>query len=279
MAKKLFCERNAVTYRISTVKERTKRYLYWIFGEKRYANEYSMEPLPFAAYRHSSLIRRTLGDVDMILQDNKAVNLALTAPKINGILIRPGETFSFWKLVGNCTREKGYLEGLVIKSQKTGKGIGGGLCQFTNLLHWMVLHSSLDITEHHHHNQIDMFPDFNRQIPFGSGTSVCYNYIDYQFTNNTDNVFQILVHTTDTHLAGELRCQKKLEKAYHIIERNSCFTLEEDGYYRNNELYRRVVDKGTGIILDEELLIKNHSKVLYPIEGDISARRTFVLYK
>ena len=49
-------------------------------------------------YGHKSLIRRRLGNVDMRLRENKAVNLALAAPKINGILIKPGEIFSFWSL-------------------------------------------------------------------------------------------------------------------------------------------------------------------------------------
>ena len=56
-----------------------------------------------AICRHSSLVRRTLGDVDPVLQENKAENLRLALPHVSGILIRPGETFSFWKLVGNCT--------------------------------------------------------------------------------------------------------------------------------------------------------------------------------
>jgi vancomycin resistance protein VanW len=261
--KKLFCEINIITYHISLIKGQIKRYLCWMFDGKKYAKVISKEPLPVVIYRHSSLIRRTLGDVDLVLQNNKAVNLMRTTPKITGILIKPKETFSFWKLVGKCTKRKGYLEGLVIKSQKAGRGIGGGMCQLSNLIHWMVLHSPLDITEHHHHNQIDLFPDFNRQIPFGSGTSICYNYIDYQFVNNTNSTFQIIVHTMDKHLVGELRCDKELEKAYHIIERNHCFVKENDEYYRNNEIYRTVIEKATGKLLNEEFIIQNHSKVAY----------------
>ncbi len=263
MPRKLFCEINSFTYKISLFKEQIKRYLCWFFDEKKYAKAISNEQLPNVIYRHSSLIRRTLGNVDATLQNNKAVNLSLTAPKINGILIKPGETFSFWRLAGNCNKRKGYLEGLVIKTQGPGKGIGGGMCQLTNLIHWMVLHSPLDITEHHHHNQLDMFPDFNRQIPFGSGTSVCYNHIDYQFTNNTDKTFQIMVHTTDEYLVGELRCEGVLDTAYHIIEKNSCFTYEEGEYYRNNEIYRTVLDKHTGETISEQLIIKNHARVMY----------------
>lgn len=66
------------------------------------ARNRSPEPLPTLVYRHNSLIRRTLGEVDPQLQENKANNLALAAPCVDGILIPPGKTFSFSKLVGNA---------------------------------------------------------------------------------------------------------------------------------------------------------------------------------
>ena len=93
------------------------------------------------------------------------MNLSLAAPLVNGILIRPGETFSFWCLVGRTSARRGFREGLTISSGETSKGIGGGMCQFTNLIHWMVLHSELTITEWHHHDGVDLFPDFGRVIP------------------------------------------------------------------------------------------------------------------
>lgn len=64
-------------------------------------------------------------------------------------------------------------------SGKVSEGIGGGMCRFTNLLHWMILHKPLTIVEHHHHGSFDLFPDFGRQVPFGTGTSVCYNHMQF----------------------------------------------------------------------------------------------------
>ena len=151
-------------------------------------------------YKHASLIRRRLGNTDLELQENKAVNLALSAPKVNGILIRPGETFSFWHLIGPDTARHGYKVGLTISNNKPSTGVGGGHCQFTNLIHWMVLHSDLTIVEHHHHDGFDLFPDYKRQIPFGTGTSIVYNYLDYRFRNDTDNVYQLLVYTDGEYL-------------------------------------------------------------------------------
>lgn len=263
MPRKLFCEISPLTYKISVLKCQILRSIQCHLVNKSYANEFHQSTLPFVTYKHNSLIRRTLGDVDVKLQENKAINLGIAALKVNNILIRPKETFSFWKLVGRCTSKKGYKTGLVIKRNMLGRGLGGGLCQFTNLIHWMILHSSMDIVEHHHHNSVDLFPDFNRQIPFGTGTSIMYNYLDYQFTNNTDNTFQLKIYTTETHLCGELRCLNKLKYNYHIVEEDSFYTHEEDGYYRNNKIYREISSKETGLLVNRELILTNHSKVMY----------------
>lgn len=263
MARKLFCEICPLTYKISVLKEKLKRYIKWFFTKENYAKTYTNEKLPILIYSHKSLIRRKLGNVNLDLQENKANNLILATPKINTILIKPGEVFSFWKLVGECTKRKGYLEGLTINNGGATRGVGGGMCQFTNLIHWMILHSPLDIIEHHHHDEMDLFPDFNRVIPFGTGTSIVYNYLDYQFKNNTNNTFQLITYTNETHLCGELRAIMQTEYSYHIVEKDMFFSKENNVYYRNNKIYRRIIDKRTGNLLKEELIKKNHAKVMY----------------
>ncbi|MDF2878290.1 MAG: VanW family protein [Clostridia bacterium] len=263
MARKLFCEWHPVTYQLVVIKNILLRRIKWLLDGRKYASTYIDQYLPTIIYQHKSLIRRKIGNADMQLQENKATNLKLAAPKMNNIIIRPQEVFSFWKLLGKCTSSKGFKEGLVIRGGKVDQGIGGGMCQFTNLIHWMVLHSPLEITEHHHHHQMDMFPDYGRQIPFGTGTSIMYNYLDYQFINPTTQSFQLIVYTTEEYLCGELRSENELEVTYHIKEKNQYFEKQGENYYRNNEVYREIFDKQTGILLEEKLLVKNHSKVLY----------------
>lgn len=260
---KMFCELCPLTYKISTQKEILKRSYKNTLSRNRFAQTKSAELLPVLIYEHSTLIHRKLGNVDHRLQANKAVNLALAAPKVNQVLIRPKETFSFWHLVGKCTASRGYKEGLTISKGQPTSGIGGGMCQFTNLIHWMVLHSPLTITEHHHHGNLDLFPDYGRQIPFGTGTSIHYNYLDYRFENTTDNTFQLVIEVGEKKLIGQLRALQELEVAYHIDEREAYFKEEKEGIYRHNKIYRRQVDKGTGNLLKEELIIENQAKVMY----------------
>lgn len=260
---KRFYQWSPLTYRIAVEKGRLVRRVQDRFSDAVFAGVHSEEKLPVLWYQHKSLIRRTLGEVDPVLQENKAVNLALSAPKVNGIVIRTGEVFSFWHLVGNCTARRGYRQGLVISGGQPKSGVGGGMCQMTNLIHWMVLHSPLVIIEHHHHDNMDLFPDFGRQIPFGTGTSIAYNYLDYRFVNPLDYPVQLLIWTDEEYLCGELRAAKPLAVRYHIKAENEYFCREAGQVYRCNTIYRTCIDAATGCLLEHELLKKNHARVMY----------------
>ncbi len=88
---------------------RLRRYADWYFDGKKYANKRTSERLPFRIKRHQSVLLKKLGDSDIQLQINKVTNLKIATKQINGLLIRPKETFSFCKLVGLPTKRKGYL--------------------------------------------------------------------------------------------------------------------------------------------------------------------------
>lgn len=278
MKRKLFCELSPVTYQLSGLKCRTIRSIKNWFLRGRFARTFSADKLPYLVYRQNSLIRRRLGNVDMRLQENKAVNLALTVPKISGVLIRPGEIFSFWELAGKLTRRKGYREGLTIANGKVSSDIGGGMCQFTNLIHWMVLHTPMKPLEHHHHDDMDLFPDFGRQIPFGTGTSILYNYLDYRFLNDTGRVYQLVTYTTDEYLCGEIRADSPQPEKYHIFAEDEHFEEAGGDMFRCGKIYRSRIDRETGDLIEKTLLKENHAKVMYDTRdlpaaarGDLSA--------
>ena len=265
MKRILFCEISPFTYRLSMEKEIMKRHLRDFLRKTPFATQRTEEPLPVQVYRHNSLIRRRLGNVNMQLQENKAVNLALAVKQIDGLLIRPGETFSIWKLIGRTTKRKGYKEGLTIAKGQPSQGIGGGLCQLSNLIHWMVLHSELTITEHHHHDGLDLFPDFGRQIPFGTGTSISYNYLDYRFRNDTANTYQLRLRVDDEYLCGELRAAAPLPHTFHIHAENEHFSREDGVFYRNGQVFRDVIDRATGRCIESRLIRTNHARVMYDL--------------
>jgi vancomycin resistance protein VanW len=224
MSRKLFCEINPTCYKISVEKEIVKRKIKDKLNKEQLAHEKSEKELPNIVKSHTSILIRKLHGVDIKLQENKVTNIELACKKINGIIIHPGETFSYWTTIGKPTKKKGYKEGLVIgaKDKFISKGIGGGLCQMGNMIHYLILNSPLEVTELHHHSDA-LFPDERRKVPFGTGTSVFYNYIDYRFKNTSDQDVQILVWIENGELCGELRSEKQFPYRYKLIEENNHF--------------------------------------------------------
>lgn len=263
MGRKLFCDISPACYKISVWKCCRIREIKDFFSREKFAAQKSSDLLPNVVKGHTSVLVRRLAGVDLRLQENKVTNIALAAAKINGIIVRPGETFSFWRTVGKTAEKQGYKEGLVIyRGGKLGSGIGGGLCQMANMVHWLVLNSPLTVTELHHHSDA-LFPDERRRVPFGTGTSVLNNYIDYRFKNTTDQTVQLVTWIEDGELCGELRSERQYPCRYKLYEENNRFVEENGKWYRLSKVWRSVIDRATGEELRRELILDNHSLVMY----------------
>ena len=262
MERKMFCELGPTCYQISLRKEIVRRHIRNVFSKDRIAKSHSKKELPNIVKSHSSILIRKLHGVDLKLQENKVTNIQLACDKINGIIIHPGETFSYWSTIGKPTKKKGYKDGLVIYKNGLGAGLGGGLCQMGNMIHYLVLNSPLAVTELHHHSDA-LFPDERRRVPFGTGTSVSYNAVDYRFKNTTDQDVQILVWIENGELCGELRSEKPFPYRYKLVEEDNHFVEENGIYYRVSKVYRITIDKDTNKEISKELILSNHSKVLY----------------
>ncbi|XOV66449.1 MAG: VanW family protein [Fluviicola sp.] len=253
--------RKALRRKVGRIYYRTKRRIDWKFGNKKWAVKRGELIEQHTVFEHQSLILRPLKDVDMYLQENKRVNLQLATEHLNNIIIRPGETFSIWKLVGKPTRRRGYLEGLVLQQGQINTGIGGGLCQLGNLLFWIFAHSPLAIKERYRHG-FDVFPDVNRKVPFGAGATLAYNHIDLQVKNETDIAFQLKVWLDETHLRGVLVAERKIKEAYSIEERNHIIKQQIwGGYSRHNQIVQ--IKEYCDCTKDELLLVENHAIMMY----------------
>lgn len=261
--RKLFCEYGKLAYKISLFKETKKKDFIDLKNGKKFAKNKNKDNFEYIWKGDTKLLLRKLHGVDMQLQKNKVKNLQLASLKIDGIIVNPGEEFSFWNLVGNATKRKGYLEGLVISNHQMKKGIGGGLCQMANMIHWLVLHTPLEVTELHHHSDA-LFPDEKRRVPFGTGTSISYKALDYRFKNTTEYPIQIRVWLDNTFLYGEIRSTVPLNEKYKIVEEDNHYAKDENGiFYRNSKVYRIIIDKKTNQEIRKELILNNHSQVMY----------------
>lgn len=244
----------------------------WRFDRYTYAHTRTQTPLEHRVKKHQSVLIRHAKGIDdpesLQLQQNKVDNLRIVIEQLDGLLIRPGETFSFCHKVGKPTARRGFKLGIELSRGSARPGIGGGICQSSNLLYWLALHTPLTITERHHHS-FDPFPDCGRILPFASGATVMYNYRDLRITNTTTNSFQLRLWLDKKCLNGEIRCDNWLETSYSVYEENHYFEQVGERYYRSNELWRKQMCKiNGGKILHREHLVTNYAEVKYKPNAD-----------
>lgn len=117
---------------------------------------------------------------------NRSKNVELAASKINGVILAPGEDFSYNKIVGERTRANGFLDAPMFENGETVQGTGGGVCQVSSTLYSAVLYADLQIVTRRCHSLTVAY------VPKGQDATVAYGSIDFQFKNNTAYPIKIL---------------------------------------------------------------------------------------
>lgn len=239
-----------------------RRYISWYTSDRTFALKCEKETYPIVCFSHKSLLKRNLTKEEEVYQENKVVNLRLAVKQLDKVIINPKETLSYWKIIGKPSAAKGYKKGMMLKDGTIIYGIGGGLCQLSNLLFWITLHTPLEIVERHRHGY-DVFPDANRTQPFGSGATCFYPYGDLMIYNPSEQPFQLCLHVGETYLHGEWRMLYPLKVHYEVIERNHEIRREWwGGYSRHNQLYRLTLSE-EGTLLEEIMVAENHAMMMY----------------
>jgi vancomycin resistance protein YoaR len=108
---------------------------------------------------------------------NRVNNIQLAVKSINGLILMPGEVFSFNQTVGERTVERGYKEAGVIVGDKLESGLGGGICQVSSTLYNAVLRTGLRSTERRNHTLPLGY------VGKGLDATVDWGTIDYKFKN------------------------------------------------------------------------------------------------
>lgn len=133
---------------------------------------------------------------------NRAYNVGLTATKLNGVLIPPGETFSFNKTVGDITAATGFKQAYVIKEGRTVLDDGGGVCQDSTTLFRAVLNAGLPVIKRTAHAYRVGY--YEQGFPPGLDATVFYPSVDFQFKNDTPAHILIQAYTYGTTLYIDL---------------------------------------------------------------------------
>lgn len=117
---------------------------------------------------------------------NRNTNLALACKTINGLVIYPGETFSYNDTLGPQTSEKGYKPGTSYVNDSITKTIGGGVSQVSSTMYYCALQADLEIIERHNHYYT---PNY---IPRGMDAAVNWDSgLDFKFKNTSGHPIRI----------------------------------------------------------------------------------------
>lgn len=135
----------------------------------------------------------TLNDLDLPIFDNtistysttynagltgRTKNLKLAASKLNGLILKPGETFSYNRVVGKRTIAAGYQNAAIFSGGKVVDDVGGGICQISSTLYGAVLNANLQVIERTNHG---MQTSYSKP---GIDATVYYGSLDFKFKNN-----------------------------------------------------------------------------------------------
>lgn len=129
---------------------------------------------------------------------NRIHNVKLATAAVNGVILNPGETFSYNDTLGERTAAKGYMEAGAYVGGEVVQEIGGGICQVSSTIYCTVLYANLKVVERSNH----MFSV--SYLPLGIDATVNWGTVDFKFKNNTENPIKIEAYMKDGRLTVRL---------------------------------------------------------------------------
>ena len=165
---------------------------------------------------------------------NRTTNIKLATAKINGVVLMPGETFSYNQVVGKRTVSAGFKEAHIFANGQVLDGVGGGICQVSSTLYNTVLLSNLDIVERSNHS-------FNTgYVKLGTDATVSWGGPDFKFKNSRKYPIKIVGRVNGGTVTIDIYGLKE-ENEYEVV-------IESQILQRNARpvTYRKTTGLATG---------------------------------
>ncbi|MBR2614519.1 MAG: VanW family protein [Clostridia bacterium] len=143
-------------------------------------------------------------------------NIALAVKSIDKAFIDVGGEFSFNKVVGERSEQRGYQKAITIQNGEFTEGVGGGVCQVSTTLYNAFILADLTVTEYHRHTLAVSYimPSFDAMVSFG--------YADLKVVNNTNSPVVIRAFVVGNRIKIEIygeRLDKKIERESVVVEK------------------------------------------------------------
>lgn len=242
-------------------------YIGMFLDSNRYSRKKSEDILEYKVFTTKSKMINTKSGFDIQYQINKADNLRLVANTIHKIVIEPNETFSFWMLARKAEKYGRYKDGLAVVNNEVTNVKGGGLCQISNLLFWLFLHTPLTIVERHPHSA-ETLPHAGGEIPEGVDATIAEGWKDLKVRNDTKERFQILIEFDEDYIYGTLLSDTYQDIYYRVKSENLKYTRENNKVYRYNEIYKLWYNS-TNNLIRKELVLQNKYEIRYDVESEL----------
>lgn len=154
--------------------------------------------------------------------DNRNINLQKACEAINGIVINPGDTFSYNEALGERTYDRGYRPGPSYANGKVTTTVGGGICQVSSVLYYCAMMADLEILtrENHGYTVGYMDPGMDAAVSWGS--------LDFCFKNNTN--YPIRIEATAQGGSTTVKLIGTEEKDYYIKIR---YEISDEDHYQS----------------------------------------------
>lgn len=245
-------------------------YLKMKFDKNVYADKISESLFPNVVFETSALMVNENSGFDIQFQYNKVHNLQLAAKTMDKLVIAPNETFSFFWLTRHADRYTRYKDGLNLVNGKIVGSYGGGLCQLSNMLFWLFLHTPMTIVERHGH-AAESFPSTTEDLPCGTDATVSEGWLDLKVRNDTDNTFQIAIHFDDNYMYGEILSQRPVNTEYTVFNSSVSYIKRNEKIYQVSVVCREETDQETGEHTQRELYT-NQCEISYSLPDNIEVK-------
>ena len=259
------------------IRKRQRKLFFYIkmrFDGNRYSIKKSDTLLPYSIFETSCPICNEETGFDMIYQKNKEYNLKLAAETVSKIIIKPHETFSFWQLVRYADKYMPYKEGLVVINEELTTEKGGGLCQLSNLLFWMFLHTPLTVIERHSH-KVKKFPEPPSDAVIGVDAAVSEGWLDLKVRNDTENIFQINIYFDDKNIKGQILTNEDMGRTYVITNGTPVYYESNNKIYEKIDVIQKTILPDSGECVSSKLLYVNLCEIGYQLPEDIIIEKNF----
>ena len=147
-------------------------------------------------------------------EENTLYNIQKASDEINGIILKPGESFTFNQLIGPAEKEDGYKESTIIANGQFVSGYGGGVCQVSTTLYNAALLANLQIIERYNHS---IYGEATNYVPLGRDAAIFYGYKDLRFRNSLEQQIVIFCEIKGNKLVATILGEKLLDKNIRII--------------------------------------------------------------